>query len=51
MLSLSEKNLGSFYQCWKRLGQDKISASIDEFRKRLKLVIDVNGGHFESRLL
>ena len=36
---------------WKRLSQEKINHSIDEFRKRLQLVVNANGGHIETKLL
>lgn len=36
---------------WTKLDQNKISAAIDQFTQRLKLVISQKGGHIETRLL
>jgi len=35
--------------CWEQIGQDVIGRAIEQFRKRLSLVVAINGGHIEHR--
>jgi len=35
--------------CWKQISQDVIDRAIEQFRKRLSLVVATGGGHIEHR--
>jgi len=36
--------------CWTMISQDLVDTAIDQFSKRLTLVIRAQGGHIEHRL-
>jgi len=36
--------------CWAMISQDLVDTAIDQFSKRLTLVIRAQGGHIEHRL-
>ena len=36
--------------CWSMISQDLVDTAIDQFSKRLNLVIRAQGGHIEHRL-
>jgi len=37
--------------CWMMISQDLVDTAIDQFSKRLTLVIHAQGGHIEHRLI